>query len=179
MPEAIAWERRVAGQLIIRGDSADAAFIDAVQRTLGGGLPTVPNTVSVTSEGVAYWLGPDEWLFVTAMDLEATLARALREALRGLHAAVTPVGGGAFVWLLRGAAVREVLAKECPFDLNASGFAAGACAQTRLAKAAVLLRPFGGDAMELIVRRSFAGYLERWLEDAAGEYGLRAVAPAT
>ena len=50
----------------------------------------------------------------------------------------------------------------------------GACAQTRLAKAPVLVRRLDdGGAYEIVVRRSFADYLWLWLEDAAAEYGLR------
>jgi sarcosine oxidase subunit gamma len=123
--------------------------------------------VAVGREGALYWLGPDEWLLVTANEREAGVARALREAIGGEFSSVTEVGGGQVVITLRGAEARDLLAKECPLDLTAPSFAPGACAQTRLAKAGVLLRPLEDGAMELIVRRSFAGYLESWLEDAA------------
>jgi sarcosine oxidase subunit gamma len=79
---------------------------------------------------------------------------------------VTEVGSGQTVIALRGAAVRDLLARECPFDLHAPEFRQGACAQTRLAKAAVLLRPTADQTLELIVRRSFAGYVWTWLADA-------------
>ena len=169
----IHWTRRVCAQIDIRGDASDPRFAAAAERVLGAALPRNPNTVAVGREGVAYWLGPDEWLFVSRTAGEAALSGELRDALGSLHSSVTEVGGGAFVIELHGEAVRELLAKECPLDLDASAFAPGACAQTRLAKAAVLLRPLEGGAMELIVRRSFADYLQRWLEDAASEYGFR------
>ena len=169
----ILWSRRVCAQLNIRGDAGDPRFVAAAERALGVALPRNPNTVAIARDGVGYWLGPDEWLFVSATAPEAALAATLREALGSLHSSVTEVGGGAFVIELRGKAVIDLLAKECPFDLDPAAFAPGACAQTRLAKAAVLLRPLEGGAMELIVRRSFADYLQRWLEDAAAEYGWR------
>ena len=172
MAEMIKWTRRVCAQLDIRGDAGDPAFAAAVERVLGVVLPRNPNTVAIAREGVAYWLGPDEWLFVSATASETALAAALREALGALHSSVTEVGGGAFVMELHGKAVRELLAMECPLDVDPAVFAPGACAQTRLAKAGVLLRPLEGGAMELIVRRSFADYLQRWLEDAAAEYGV-------
>ena len=166
MAEAIRREHRVAGQVNIRGDAGNAAFASAAARVLGVALPTAPNTVALAPDGVAYWLGPDEWLFTTANEREAPVAAALREALGELHSSVTEAGGGQIVIVLRGPHVRALLAKECPLDLEAPSFAPGTCAQTRLAKAAVLLRPLEGDAMELIVRRSFFDYVWAWLEDA-------------
>lgn len=168
-----AWERPFLGHINVRGDAADARFAAAVAKAAGLVLPSAPNTVASGEAGVAYWLGPDEWLMVTPAGREDAVAEALREALAGLHAAVTAVGSGQTVIVLRGAAVRELLAKDCPLDLHAPSFAPGACAQTRLAKAAVLLRPLEGEAMELIVRRSFADYVWTWLVDAGIEYGRR------
>jgi sarcosine oxidase subunit gamma len=164
-------ERAALGHLNLRGDPADARFTVAVAQVFGTSLPTAPNTVAAGPRGIAYWLGPDEWLLVTAASDEATLGAALRTALAGVHSAVTEVSGGQVVIELRGAKVLELLAKECPLDLEAPEFAPGRCAQTRLAKAAVLLRPLEGGAVELIVRRSFCDYLWTWLADAGAEYG--------
>ena len=165
-------ERAALGHINLRGNAADARFAAAVGEAFGAGLPIAPNTVSVGPKGVAYWLGPDEWLLVTAARDEAALASALRGSLEGVFCAVTEVSGGQVVLELRGAAARELLAKECPFDLHAPDFAPGRCAQTRLAKAAVLLRPLEDGSMELIVRRSFFDYVATWLADAGAEYGL-------
>ena len=168
----VAFERAVGGFLNVRGTALDARFADAVAEAFGAGLPVAPNTVVFGPKGVAYWLGPDEWLLAMPAPEEAALAAALRRGLASLHAAVTEVSGGQVVIELRGAAVRELLAKECPLDLYAPEFAPGRCAQTRLAKAAVLLRPLDDGSVELIVRRSFAGYVWAWLADAGAEYGL-------
>lgn len=162
-----AFERPWLGHLNLRGRLTEAGFSGAVAGVLGTALPSAPNTVAVAGETVAYWLGPDEWLVVVPGAQEAEIAAALREALRGIFAAVTEVGSGQTVIVLRGRGARDLLAKECPFDLHAPSFVPGACAQTRLAKAAVLLRPLDDGAMELVVRRSFADYLWSWLVDAA------------
>jgi hypothetical protein len=60
-------------------------------------------------------------------------------------------------------------------------FAPGRCAQTGLARAAVLLAPLGDpdasgseDGMDLVVCQSFADYLLDWLAAMAGERGLAA-----
>jgi sarcosine oxidase subunit alpha len=164
-------ERPFLGHINLRGDASDAAFVQAVADNLGVALPSTPNTTASTEGVVAYWLGPDEWLLVTEGEREAPLAASLRDALRGQHASVTEIGSGQTVIVLQGTGVRDLLAKECPFDLDAPSFRPGACAQTRLAKAAVLLRPLDGERIELIVRRSFAEYLGTWLVDAASEAG--------
>jgi sarcosine oxidase subunit gamma len=173
-PGIVAWERAFLGHLVIRGDGADGRFAAAVADVLGMALPAVPNTVAAGRQGVACWLGPDEWLLVTPGAREAAIATALREALRGVFASVVAVGSGQTAIVLRGAPVRDLLAKECPLDLHAPAFRLGACAQTRLGKIPLLLRPLEGDAIEVIVRRSYAGYFWTWLVDAAAEYGFLA-----
>ena len=171
----VAWERAFLGHLNLRGDAADARFLSAVTDVLGAALPTVPNTVVASRQAVAYWLGPDEWLLACPPEREAALARSLRDALGDVFSAVTEVGSGQTVIVLRGRANRDLLAKECPLDLGSPAFVPGTCAQTRLAKAAVLVRPLDGGDIELVVRRSFADYLWTWLVDAGAEYGLRAL----
>jgi sarcosine oxidase subunit gamma len=171
------FENALRGHINLRGDPADARFAAAAERALGAALPTAANTTRVAGDIVVYWLGPDEWLAVTPGEREREIADALRAGLEGVHAAVTPVTGGQTILVLRGAHVRDLLAKGCPFDLHASAFRAGACAQTHLAKAGVLLRPVGDDGIEIIVRRSFADYLYKWLETAAAEYGWMHAAP--
>lgn len=165
----VATERPFLGHINLRGDAADARFAAAVEHVLGVALPTTPNTIATGREGVVYWLGPDEWLLVTPGERERLVASTLRDALAEVFSSVTEIGSGQTLILLQGPTVLDLLAKECPFDLTAPSFAPGACAQTRLAKAAVLLRPLEGDAMELIVRRSFADYLRTWLGDAIAE----------
>jgi sarcosine oxidase subunit gamma len=160
------------GHVNLRGNAADPAFADAAARALGTALPTLANTTRDGDRCTVYWLGPDEWLVVTPGENAASIAKALAGALRGVHSSVTDVSGGQTILVLRGASVRELLAKGCPLDLHPAAFAPGACAQSHLARAAVLLRPLSDEAMEIIVRRSFADYLWAWIEAAGAEYGL-------
>lgn len=172
-------ERAFLTHVNLRGDPRDAAFLERVRGVLGIELPLAANTVSAGTGRVAYWLGPDEWLVIAAPESGAGLDSALRTALGDLFSSVTEVSGGQTVVELRGAAVRDLLARECPLDLHPRAFGVGQCAQTRLAKAGVLLRPLAGDAMELVVRRSFADYFWLWLQEAAAEYGLDASITST
>jgi sarcosine oxidase, subunit gamma len=181
----IARERASLAHLNLRGDPSDAGFVAAVGSVLGTGLPVVANTVHEADAATVFWLGPDEWLIVTSGEGRAEAARRLHAALGELHAAVTDVSGGQTAMVLRGPAVRDVLAKGCPLDLHPRAFGPGRCAQSHLAKAPVLLRTVNGgpatdggttsanaSVFELVFRRSFADYVWTWLEDAAAEYGL-------
>lgn len=172
------WERTFLGHINLRGDPADARFLAAAESVLGFELPLQANTVSGVQETSAFWLGPNEWLIVTAGEKEAAIAQGLRSALEGMFCAVTEVSGGQTIIVLRGKNVHDLLAKGCPLDLHPRAFGPGRCAQSHLAKAPILLCQIDAEpTFELIVRRSFSDYLWLWLQDAAAEFGLTVVAP--
>ncbi len=173
-------ERPFLGHVNLRGNPGDAQFVAAVARVVGAAVPTTPNTITHGDDNVVYWLGPDEWLIVTPTEREAVIARELRAALAGLFVAVTEISGGQTVLVLRGDAVRDLLAKGCPLDLHSRVVGVGRCAQSHLAKAPILIRQVDEmPAFEIVVRRSFADYLWTWLEDAASEYGLAIEVPTS
>ncbi len=153
------------------GNAARDAAYDAVERILGQPVPLAPNTFTV-GEHKVYWLGPDEWLIATRAECVSSLRSKLAEALSGCHAAVNDVSGGNVELLVSGSDARAVLAKGCTLDLHPREFAAGQCAQTGLGRAAVLLAADGEpSSYVIIVRRSFAAYLYRWLTNAAHPQG--------
>lgn len=165
-------ERAFLGHLNIRGNPSQE-FLDAVEGAIGVGLPLESNTIVENGELTALWIGPDEWLVLTAPDTAASTNEALRDALAGRFGAVTDVSGGQTVISLRGHRARHVLAKGCTLDLHPREFGVGQCAQSYLAKASVTIRQVGDEpSFDVIVRRSFAEYLALWLRDAAMEYGL-------
>ena len=139
---------------VLRGGGA--GFHAAVAGALGLGLPETPNTAA----GGALWLGPDEWLVVS----DADPAGPLEEALEGQHCAVVDVSEARAVLELSGPGAMEVLASGCRLDLEA--LRPGACAQTALARAHVLLERREGGVWRLYVGRSFAAYARAWIEDA-------------
>lgn len=157
------------GYLNLRGDVDDPAFVDAVAGETDCRLPREPNTVVTSDRAEAFWLGPDEWYLRTAPDEASELAERLESALAGQHAAINDGSSGVATFALEGAKARDVLEKGCTLDLHPRVFAQGQCAQTLLAKAAVILRPTA-QGFEVIVRRSFADYLFVWLTDAADEF---------
>ena len=89
------------------------------------------------------------------------------------HFAITDVSDSLCALSLRGPSVRAVLAKGCGLDLHPDQFTAGQSAQSLLALSAVTLMAVADDAFILICSTSFAPYVQRWLADAALEYGYK------
>lgn len=155
--------------LNVRGPGT-VAFVGAVAEIFGLAPPLEPNRWTGTGDRAAIWLGPDEWLLVAPDGASRDIEEALREAVPDEPwLSIVDVSHNYITLRLAGPRVRELLAKGCALDLHDSSFCAGACAQTLLAKARVVLRAVDG-VIELWVRNSFAAYAVRWLLDAAAEY---------
>jgi len=168
-------EAALCDMLNIRGNAADVAFVQAVQQATGLALPLVANTVTLGEPGQLLWLGPDEWVLKLPLNsahyqhpspaeaMEATL----RSALAGKHVSLVPVGHGFTTLTVQGTGAASLLARGCPLDFHPRAFAAGAVAQSHVAKAgATIVCLEAGAHFELTVRRSFADYLYRWLCEA-------------
>lgn len=158
-------EQPLLSYLNLRG-RIDDGLIAAIASGCGVALPTRPNTFSADAGITAYWLGPDEWLLVSADRSAGSMVAMAQQGTEGLHAAVTDVSSGYTSVVLHGSEARSVLARGCSLDLHPVVFAAGQCAQTMVAKCPVLLSVEGaaGD-IRIIVRRSFSDYLWAWLHD--------------
>jgi sarcosine oxidase subunit gamma len=158
--------------LNIRGNAADMGFVQAVQQATGLALPLAANTASLGEAGQLLWLGPDEWVlklppsgahYQHPSPAEA-METTLRSALVGQHVSLVPVGHGFTTLTVQGAAAADLLSRGCPLDFHPRAFAAGAVAQSHVAKAgATILCLAAGTHFELTVRRSFTDYLYRWL----------------
>lgn len=156
----------------LRGNAGDERFRSAVEAALGQPLPVAANTMSAGEHRV-FWLGPDEWLATTDTSAGPALCAELTQALSALHASVTDQSGGLVAMQMSGTSVRELLAGGCTLDLHPREFGVGDCAQTGLAKANVLLACVDeAPAYVLVVRRSFADYLGRWIADTGREFGI-------
>jgi sarcosine oxidase subunit gamma len=151
----------------LRGDTADAAFMSAVQSVIGCRPPAKPNMVAQGNGYDVLWLGPDEWLVRSHQAQAATLEAKLWTAFNGMYAAAVDVGSGYTVLEASGERVRDVLARGCPLDLHPRVLPRGQCAQSHYFKASIVLIPTGDNAFELVVRRSFADYFCRIMLDAA------------
>ena len=165
-------ERLARTRLNLRLDPDDADTLTAAGAALGGALPLTPNTAAVTARGwTVLWFGPDEWLATGPAAEGAALVEALGTSLDGKHCALIDVSAMYATLALSGRHAREVLMKGCRLDLHPRAFAPGACAQTALARAQMILHQTDDDpSFEITVRNSFAHYLATWLLDALTEY---------
>ena len=168
----------VVGLLTVRGDPAETPLAAAFERVLGCGVPERLSSVAAGDRRVR-WMSPDEWLVSCPLEDVVTLERGLRDALDGARgASVADVSGGLCVLVLGGPAVRDVLARCVPIDLDPRVFGPNRVASTVFAKTAATLGALEDGRVELICRRSFADYALRFLANAAREAGL-AVADAS
>ncbi|RDJ97235.1 sarcosine oxidase subunit gamma [Paraburkholderia lacunae] len=155
----------------VRGDTRDAAFMQAVESVIGCRPPEKANTVARGNGYDMLWLGPDEWLVRSAAAHDATrtapLQAKLGAVLTGVFASAVDIGSGYTVLEISGTRTREVLARGCPLDLHPKLFSDGQCAQSHYFKASMTLLPTGADSFDLIVRRSFADYFVKIMLDAA------------
>ena len=161
-----------AGYVNLRGSPDNAEFIETATTVLGQDLPLTANRMTKVSHRI-FWLGPDEWLIVTPAETTLTLIKEFDESLSTRHASLTNVSGGQILLRATGTDMRNVLAKGCTLDFHPSEFKVGDCTQSGLAKANVLIALVDEQpTFEIIVHRSFAEYLARWLRHSAGEYGV-------
>jgi len=147
-----------------------------ISKTLGLALPEQPCTCVENKTLRILWIGPDEWQILSTQQEASALENALRQTLAGHHFAVTDVSSNYQIMQLSGQAAREVLAQGCPLDLHPRVFQPGQCVGSHYFKAAIWLwqtddRP----SYELLIRRSFAGYVWLMLERASAEYTLLSV----
>ncbi len=177
-------EHPAVTQILVRGQSADPAFIQAIEKVLSVALPVVPCTSSGNADGPhILWMGPDEWLIISPDQQKEDIHRLLNNALTGLHAALIDVSESRTVIQLGGPNARHVLAKGCSIDLHSLQFLPGQTVNTLLAKAHITLHkpvfadPTAASVFRIFVARSYAEYLWSWLEDASREYGLENLQP--
>lgn len=162
----------------LRGDPKSGAFLNSAKSVLGADLPTSANSTASGKDVTLLWLGPDEWWAISE-DATPPLADKLREAVSGHHASITDAGEGYTCISISGPKAIDALAKGSTLDFHDSVFAPGSCAQSDMAKAAVVFHRLADTAVpsfEIYVRSSFAEYLWRWIEDAAGEYRVAVTA---
>lgn len=169
------WEEGLRGHLILRGNAEDQSFRDGVRKATGMALPTALQSVT-EGEWSLGWLAPDEWLLTGPGEQAFGMETKLRDSLSG-HYSVVNVGGGQTLLRLSGLQAVPVLMKSCSYDVHEANFPPGKIVSTVFAKSQAILRRLDAEQWELVVRRSFADYIWRWLVEAAREYGVCVGAP--
>jgi sarcosine oxidase subunit gamma len=160
------------GFLVLRGHADSELFCAGVQEVLGIALPLEPCTFKTRDEAVICWLGPGEWLVIVATGTEESTEAELRQVLRGSFS-IVDVSGGLTMLKLSGEGAYEILQKSCTYDFHPQNFQAGRCVHTSFAKATALIGRARDGSFDVVIRRSFADYLAKWILDAGRESGCR------
>ena len=159
-------------QIALRVDPKGTAA-ERIGTAIDAMLPSQPGVVVHADGAHVLGLGPDEWLLIGPEGSAESTMDTLRSALGEEHGAVVDVSANRTILELSGPHARDLLGTGCALDLHPRSFGAGRCAQTLLARAAVILvcRDVAVPTYWLVVRSSFARYVADWLVDAAAEYG--------
>lgn len=167
--------RWMRGQQIVnlRGQPDDPAWRQAVAQVTGLNLPETHLSVVGDDDNRIVPAGPDDWFWARRGDSAARMMKALREATVGQHVAFTDVSGGYTVLQLRGPQARPMLAQGCPLDLHPRAFTPGQCAGSVFFKSSVWLWQIDAEpTYQLLVRRSFEGYVRTLLRSLSQEHAL-------
>lgn len=129
-------------------------------------LPQQCGEVARTGQHAVLWLGPDEWLVVSAADA-TNLREQLNAALGSDHGAVVDVSANRTTLELAGGAARDVLDAGCALDLHPRAFGPGTAVTTQVGPVPLILwQTDDAPTYRLLPRSSFADYLTHWLLDA-------------
>ena len=155
----------------LRCDPDNRSIANGLSQVVGVGLPTEPNSFTLSGNRLIIRLGPDEWLILAENGAADSIMAVLDTPLGG-HIAVTNVSDALGGIILEGPHARDVLAKHCALDFDHSAFTPGMSQQSLLSQATVILMCLKKDRFRLIGRSSFMPYILELLQDAALEYGF-------
>lgn len=117
--------------------------------------------------------GPGEWLVVSETVAADTIARQLAE-LGANRVSFVDQSDGRVVLRIYGPKVRAILAKCTALDLHPDLFEIGQSATCQICHVAANLARTGQDAFEIVVMRSFAGFLFDEIREMGREFALTA-----
>ncbi len=157
------------GYINLRGNADDSAFVAAAASAIGALLPLQSCTLTTFEYGKVLWLSPDEWMIVCERSQLGSLIDRLRQALSDVRSQVVDNSGGYTQVILLGRNALDVLRHASVYDFEA--LSAGRVVGTTFGKSSLYAHR-QGDGYCLLLRRSFADYIWRYLARAAEPYGF-------
>lgn len=166
-----AWASEVPhrGYISLRGNAGDPAFASAVAGATGVALPADACTLSEANGVKILWLSPDEWMIVCSRQRLTAIIDGLVQSLGDIRSQVADNSGGYTQVILQGRNALDVLQHASVYDFAA--LQAGRVVGTTFGKSSVYAHRHG-DGYCLMLRRSFADYIWRYLVRAATPYGF-------
>lgn len=143
------------------------ATLDAVTLPTGLAFPRHANRAASSDFADVLWTGPDDWLVIVREGDGHSLLDALVETFAGTDSAVVETSGNRVRLRVSGPGARALMARACSLDLDPPHFLPGHCAGTLVARTQAYVLQQDEQTYDLLVRRSFADYLEAWLLTAA------------
>jgi len=147
-----------------------ARLNDFLKKPVGLASPPVARAIGGPA-GTLVRLGPDWWqLRCSERSFADTVLKDADPAIVG----VTDVSDAFVAIGLSGPKARTVLAKAATVDLHPEVFTEGSVARTLFGRVTVIISRDGDGepaAFDIVIGRSNARFLWRWLADAAREYG--------
>lgn len=153
----------------LRGNAGDPVFTEKVTAITGVSLPVIPCSFAVSGGTKVLWISPDEWMIVCERQRLSSLITSLKTELRGIRSQVADNSGGYTQVRLHGRNAQDVLHHVSVYDFAA--LEAGKVVGTTFGKSSVYVHR-DGEGFCLLMRRSFADYIWRYLVRAAAPYGL-------
>lgn len=143
---------------------AENKAVAGLGKAIGLSLPKNPGKAVTKGEVSALWIGPDEWLIISAegFDLEAKL----NKVKTGLYSTVA-VNHRNCAISISGVNAVKALNGGCPRDLSMEAFPVGDCGRTIIGKAEVVLWRLAEDSFHVECWRSFSDYVWKYLADSA------------
>ena len=169
-------ERPFLGKFILRADRYEA--VERLRVALGLGLPFDSCTSSTNGETSFLWMGPDEWMLLTAPGETETRSREALDVLAGTHHQFVEVSDYYTIVEVAGPRTRELLMKLTTLDLHPRAFRLGMVTGSVFGRANAMIWQMrddgaeGGPAFRLFIRWSMADYLWCLLADAGREWGV-------
>ena len=164
-----AHEIRLLSYISLRGSAQNKDFLAAVKKAIGLDLPTAACSLSVASSITILNLSPDEWMLVCPREQRVAIEQSLETTLTGIHSQVLDNSGGyTSVWL-QGKQAADALQHCTVYNLHA--LTPNKVVGTTFGKASIIMYRVD-DGFCLLLRRSFADYIWRFLTRAAAPYGF-------
>ncbi len=166
-------EKSPIAKINLRGSLKNIEFTTNAEKILEMSLPKEAGNTSVTEKITLLWLGPNEWLLVSNVEIakETNIYELEQVLFDGISktnlGAVINVTDNFTIFSLFGSNIFEVLSKGCPYDFDSENFSDNKVVQTILNHIDVTIHRKSKNDIDLYVRRSFAGYLWNWLKDSA------------